>query len=121
LGGGSLHRANGILYLKEQGLALETREGHVLIAGRAHPGVAAMATRTEEDLEKDIYLIEGGFHQLGESSVEVLDVVRKLRELGIKKVPPSHSAGSSARYLLKQEWGEGFIDSGTGVVLHLAR
>jgi hypothetical protein len=49
-----------------------------------------MATRTEEDLEKDIYLIEGGLHLLGKSSAEILDVVRKLGELGIKKVAPSH-------------------------------
>ena len=93
----------------------------MLIAGRAHPGVAAMATRTEEDLEKDIYIIEGGLHQLGESSAEVLDVVRKLRDLGVKKVAPSHCTGSLARDLFKQEWGEDFIDIGTGVVLHLAR
>jgi len=52
-----------ILYLKEQGLALGNTRRTCADRGRAHPGVAAMATRTEEDLEKDIYIIEGGYIQ----------------------------------------------------------
>lgn len=121
LGEGVLSTGEMGYSIKEQGLALEAREGLVLITGCAHPGIVAMATRIKEVLKKDIYLIVGGFHLLGESRTEVLDVVRKLRDLGVKQVAPSHCTGSLARDLFKQEWGEDFIDSGTGVVLHLAR
>lgn len=34
--------------IREQGLALETREGLVWITGCAHPGIVAMATWTQE-------------------------------------------------------------------------
>jgi 7,8-dihydropterin-6-yl-methyl-4-(beta-D-ribofuranosyl)aminobenzene 5'-phosphate synthase len=72
---------------------LESRERLVLISGCAHPGIAAMATRAKEALKKDIYLIAGGLHLLGKSPAEVLDTVRELRELGVRKVAPSHYSG----------------------------
>lgn len=78
---------------KEQTLILETCKGLVIITGCAHPGVVDMAKKASRHLGKDVYLIMGGFHLMGEAPPEIERCIKVLKALGVKKVARSHCTG----------------------------
>jgi len=54
-------------------------------------------------------LILGGFHLGGYSEHEVKGIIERLREMGVKKVAPSHCTGEASLQLFKEAWGEDFL------------
>ena len=107
--------------IKEQGLILATSEGLVILTGCAHPGIVRMVRETRARFDKDILLVMGGFHLGGSSSSEIRKVAHELRELGVRKVAPSHCTGPEATDLLRELWGEDFVESGVGTVVTLGK
>jgi 7,8-dihydropterin-6-yl-methyl-4-(beta-D-ribofuranosyl)aminobenzene 5'-phosphate synthase len=105
--------------VREQALILETGPGLVVITGCAHPGVTRIAEQAIEYLNKPIYLLMGGFHLRGETDDAIRAVVARLRELGVRKLAPSHCTGSRARELMRDTWGLDFIESGLGAVIEI--
>jgi 7,8-dihydropterin-6-yl-methyl-4-(beta-D-ribofuranosyl)aminobenzene 5'-phosphate synthase len=106
-------------FIREQGLILDTPVGLVLITGCAHPDVTAMAAQARRFLGRDIYLLMGGFHLGGKSDAEIRGIIRRLRELGVKKVAPSHCTGENALRRFREEWGDDFVDGGLGAVIEI--
>lgn len=100
--------------IKEQALIVESKKGLVIITGCGHPGVAKIAAAAKEYLQKEIYLLMGGFHLSGKNDTEVHTIIGKLKALGIKKVAPSHCTGDDAIALFRETWGDSFIESGCG-------
>jgi 7,8-dihydropterin-6-yl-methyl-4-(beta-D-ribofuranosyl)aminobenzene 5'-phosphate synthase len=105
--------------IKEQALIVDTARGLIVITGCAHPGVGNMAEQARSFLDKDIYLLMGGFHLSGRSDAEIRVIIKRLKALGVKKVAPSHCTGDGAIRLFREAWGENFIEGGLGAVIEV--
>lgn len=94
---------------QEQSLIIDSKKGLIVITGCAHPGVATIVEKAKKMMEsKEVYLVMGGFHH------PPMAVVKKFRELGVKKVAPSHCTGDQVREAFAQEYKEDFIEYGVG-------
>ena len=98
----------------EQALAVQTRDGLVVVTGCAHPGVDQMVRRASEYLDGEIALVVGGFHLGGASYGRIQGIIADFRELGVEKVGPCHCTGDVARRLFKEEFGDDCILAGVG-------
>lgn len=107
--------------IKEQALIVDSREGLIVITGCAHPNVADMAEQAQKYLDKNIYLLMGGFHLGGSSDTEVRAIIERLKALGVQKVAPSHCTGDRAIRLFHEAWAEDFIEGGLGAVISVPR
>jgi 7,8-dihydropterin-6-yl-methyl-4-(beta-D-ribofuranosyl)aminobenzene 5'-phosphate synthase len=101
----------------EQALVLETDQGLVIITGCAHPGVDRMIARAREIRDRPIYLVLGGFHLGSASTGEVTRILRALRDMGVQQVAPCHCTGERAIAAFADEYGEGFLRAGVGLVI----
>jgi 7,8-dihydropterin-6-yl-methyl-4-(beta-D-ribofuranosyl)aminobenzene 5'-phosphate synthase len=100
--------------IKEQSLIVKTNKGLVVITGCAHPGIVDIVRHAKKITSEDIYLVLGGFHLLNLSESQLKEVIKGLRELGVKKVAPCHCSGDMTRELFQQEYGADFIANGVG-------
>jgi len=98
----------------EQSLVLDTTEGLVVVTGCAHPGIVEIVKKAKQMLNKDVYLVLGGFHLLGLSDSQIQRIIQQLRDLGVRKVGPSHCTGERPIELFKQEYREDFVPIGVG-------
>lgn len=105
--------------VKEQSLIIDTPLGLVIITGCAHPGIVRIVSQAKKWLQKEVYLVMGGFHLTGQPAEELQRVAEELEKLGVKKVAPSHCTGDAARKLFRDRWGAHFIDSGVGAVIEV--
>jgi 7,8-dihydropterin-6-yl-methyl-4-(beta-D-ribofuranosyl)aminobenzene 5'-phosphate synthase len=103
--------------IREQSLVLDTRDGLVVITGCAHPGVVDIAERAKTEFKKDLYLVMGGFHRGGRPPGEIREVIRSLRDLGVRKTAPSHCTGDLAIGMFREAWGEDFVEGGLGACI----
>jgi len=101
-------------WIKEQSLIIDTPKGLIIITGCAHPGIVEIVSQTKNWLQKEVYLVMGGFHLEGQPLGELQRVAEKLRNLGVKKIAPSHCTGEAARKLFRELWGQNFLESGVG-------
>ena len=101
-------------WIKEQSLIITTQKGLVVITGCAHPGVVNIVKRAKEMFpEEKVYLVLGGFHR------PPMAVVKQFRELGVKKVAPSHCTGDPVREAFREEYKEDFIEYGVGKIIKI--
>ena len=107
----------GSLLLREIPLTIETEKGLVVITGCAHPGILEMANAIREKLNKNIYLVLGGFH-LG-VSLRLNAIIQGIKGIGVKKVAPGHCSGKKAIKLFKEEFQEDFINVGAGLKIEI--
>jgi 7,8-dihydropterin-6-yl-methyl-4-(beta-D-ribofuranosyl)aminobenzene 5'-phosphate synthase len=98
----------------EQFLVLDTDKGLVVITGCAHPGIVEIVQKAKQMLNKDVYLVFGGFHLLDQSDSQIQSIIRQFRELGVQKVGASHCTGDKPIELFKQEYREDFVPIGVG-------
>lgn len=101
-------------WIKEQSLILDTPQGLVVITGCAHPRIVRILSTVKNLIPKDIYLALGGFHLAGFEDKEINDIIENFRNIGVKKVAPSHCSGEEARRLFSQDYKDDFIPSGLG-------
>jgi len=106
--------------IKEQSLILNTSKGLVVITGCAHPGIVDIVKRAKEVIDKDIYIVFGGFHLLNKSEIEVKRIINQFKDLGVIKVGATHCTGDRAIKLFKQAYGDNFIQMGVGRVIKVA-
>jgi 7,8-dihydropterin-6-yl-methyl-4-(beta-D-ribofuranosyl)aminobenzene 5'-phosphate synthase len=101
----------------EQGLVIDTSEGPVVITGCAHPGIAQMVRRANEILEGEIALVVGGFHlgNLGRGTVEA--IIADLRQLGVRRVSPTHCTGTNAIAMFATAYDDDFVRGGAGRII----
>jgi 7,8-dihydropterin-6-yl-methyl-4-(beta-D-ribofuranosyl)aminobenzene 5'-phosphate synthase len=107
--------------VEEQALIVDARDGLVVVTGCAHPNVADMAERATTFRGRKIALLIGGFHLGGSSDAEIEAIIKRLKNMGVQKVAPSHCTGEGAIQLFRDAWGEDFIEGGLGAVIELPR
>lgn len=103
--------------IKEQSLIIHTNKGLVIVTGCAHPGVLNVIKKSKELLNKEVYLVLGGFHLLGASESELKNIIEEFRKLGVQKVAPSHCSGDKCRKLFQDEYRDHFIEFGVGKIV----
>jgi len=106
-------------WIKEQALILETSNGLVIITGCAHPGIVNVVGKAKELFKVEVYLVMGGFHLGGMSNTGIREIIRMLKEIGVKKVAPSHCTGEKAIALFREAWGDNFLEGGVGAIIEL--
>lgn len=99
---------------REQGLVVRTPDGGVLITGCGHPGVVEMVTKAREELDIPVHTVIGGLHLLQHSEAQVETIATELKELGIRKICPTHCTGDKAIAVLREAFGDGYIPGGAG-------
>ena len=105
--------------IKEQSLIINTNKGLVLIAGCSHPGILNIIRKAKEIVNKEIYLVIGGFHLLDDSDDAVKMVIKEFKNLGVLKVGATHCTGDKAIELFKKAYGKNYIQMGVGRVLKI--
>ena len=101
----------------EHALVILTDKGLIIITGCAHPGVVAMTERAITLTNREVLLLVGGFHLLMDDSASIRRKTKRLQELGVKYVAPSHCTGSEATQIIAEAYQERFIRSGVGRVI----
>jgi 7,8-dihydropterin-6-yl-methyl-4-(beta-D-ribofuranosyl)aminobenzene 5'-phosphate synthase len=105
----------------EQSLILDTSKGLIVITGCAHPGIVNIVKKSKEIIDKNIYLVFGGFHLGGTSEKDVRKIIGTFKELGVQKVGATHCTGDEAIKLFKEAYGENYVQMGVGRILELSR
>lgn len=103
--------------IKEQSLIVNTSKGVVVVTGCAHPGVANIVNKAKELTGEEIHLVLGGFHLVGKTKNEISSIITQLKDLGVESVAPCHCSGDLARAMLKESFGENYVDSGVGKII----
>lgn len=103
--------------LREIPLIVQTDKGLIIITGCAHPGILKIVKKVKEKMNKDIYLVLGGFH-LG-LSLRLNVIIEGFKKLGVRKVGPCHCTGERAISLFKEEFKEDFIKIGAGLNIEI--
>lgn len=105
--------------IPEQALAIRTSKGLVVITGCAHPGIVQIITRSKELFGDPIYLVLGGFHLGSKSNAEIAAILADFRRLGVKRAAPCHCTGDQAITMFAEEYGDDFIQIGTGSRIYI--
>ncbi|MFQ5721966.1 MAG: hypothetical protein ACE5GI_05705 [Candidatus Aminicenantales bacterium] len=101
-------------WIKEQSLILDSNKGLIVMTGCAHPRIVKILILTKYLLQKDIFLVLGGFHLAGFDKQEIKEIIARFQELGVNQVGPAHCSGDEARRLFVQEYKNDFITIGVG-------
>ena len=107
--------------IEEHSLVIETSLGLVLVTGCAHPGIVKIIRRAMELFDEKVYLAMGGFHLRSKNEEEIVAILNQFRLLGVEKVAPSHCTGDLAVEMFAEEYGQDFIHSGVGKVIHVEK
>jgi len=78
-----------------------------------------MVARAKALLDKEIYLVLGGFHLLSKRDHDIASIIETFKKMGVQKVAPCHCTGDRARRLFEQQYREGFIRAGVGRVIRI--
>ncbi len=71
-------------------------------------------------MDKNIYLVCGGFHLLNKSEEEVKKIISQFKDLGVQKVGATHCTGDQAIELFKEAYKENFVKMGIGKVIRIS-
>jgi 7,8-dihydropterin-6-yl-methyl-4-(beta-D-ribofuranosyl)aminobenzene 5'-phosphate synthase len=99
--------------IKEQSLIINSEKGLIIITGCAHPGIINIIKKAKELINKDIYLVMGGFHH------PPLSTVKEFKELDVEKAAPSHCTGDEVIDAFAEEYKYNFIKSGVGKIIKI--
>ena len=105
----------------ESALVAETSEGHVVITGCAHPGIAEMVKAASDLVGGPVRAVFGGFHLTSHSQSQVDRIIQELRDLGVQRCGPAHCTGDAATVRFKEAFADGFVAMGVGAVITFKR
>lgn len=105
--------------IKEQSLVLKTCQGLVIITGCAHPGILQIVDHARKIFKENIYLLIGGFHLMGRSPNEIIEIANRLDELKVERIAPCHCSGDTARRLFSHHFADNYFECGAGLALEI--
>ena len=96
--------------ISEQALVLDHQDGLIILVGCSHPGIVNIVERVTKTLrDKKIQLVAGGFHLRSTSNDEVEKISRRLQELGVTKLAPTHCTGDGAMSVFRRQWPDRLV------------
>jgi len=107
--------------IKEQSLIIDTPKGLVVVTGCSHQGIVNILNKAKEILNKDIYLVFGGFHLMRHSDKQVKEIIQQFKNLGVKQCGATHCTGDKAIAMFKEAYGENYVPMGVGKVIKISR
>ena len=111
----------GTLELKELSLAIETRDGIVLIVGCSHPGIDRIV-EAAASINGRIHLVAGGFHLAVAPDAEIGRLVTTLRDVyKVEWIAPGHCTGEPAFAEFMTSFGDRDLYAGLGTVIDLGK
>lgn len=109
----------GTKELRELSLAIETREGLVVVVGCSHPGVERIV-KAATAIDERVHLVVGGFHMPTAPDAEIQRVADVLKStLHVQHLAPGHCTGEPAQHGFRRLWGKNYIYAGVGSVINL--
>ncbi len=96
---------------------MKTGAGLVVITGCSHPGIIKILERTKKLHDEDIYMSFGGFHLLRHSDDAFSEIIRRFKQLGVKRCGAMHCTGDAQINAFKKAYGESFVPMGVGKIL----
>ncbi len=104
----------------EQAMIIDTERGLIVITGCAHPGIINMLNIISEHFQsRPLYAVMGGFHLINKASSVLNVIVETFKDMGIKKVGPTHCTGSEAEAVFRRVYRENFLSMDVGTVLDI--
>lgn len=103
----------------EQSLIIDTPQGLVLIIGCAHPGIVSILKRAKEILNKEIYLVLGGFHLLQHTDEQIKTIIDSFKSMGVRYCGGTHCTGDKAMAAFREAYGDHFVELGAGRTITL--
>lgn len=101
----------------EHGLVLKLGPDTVVLCGCAHPGVERMVARGVAVLGRPVLWAIGGFHLAHADDNEVAECVRRLLQLGVTDIVPTHCTGEAAKAAFARAYGVRCRAGGAGRVI----
>ncbi len=104
----------------EEALAINVKgKGLVILVGCSHPGVVNIVAKAKTELGIKPYLVLGGFHMMGASEYTCKETIKRLIELGVKKIAPIHCSGDKIRSILEKEFPQNWLKCHVGSVIEV--
>ncbi len=103
-----------VIHGDEQSLIIDTPQGLVLITGCSHPGIVSILKRAKEIVNKDIYLVLGGFHLLNHTDEQIKTIVDSFKSMGVRYCGPGHCTGDKAKAAFRKAYGDHYVEVGAG-------
>ncbi len=87
---------------EDQSIAINTKDGFVLISGCGHAGIInTLEHITSNIIDEKVFAAIGGFHLLNASDEHLKWTAKKLHEFGISKIIGAHCTGINSLYTLR--------------------
>jgi 7,8-dihydropterin-6-yl-methyl-4-(beta-D-ribofuranosyl)aminobenzene 5'-phosphate synthase len=103
--------------IEEQSLAIDTPNGLVVITGCSHPGIIEILKHFKSSLNKEIYMVFGGFHLMRLDESEISLIVTEMKKLGVNKCGATHCTGDKQIELFKKAFGDNYVQMGVGNII----
>jgi len=100
--------------IPEEALVIDTKKGLVVITGCAHPGIITMLRKIKKDFGKNVCMVLGGFHLMNKSGEEMIWIISEMKDLGIVRCGATHCTGAKQIAMIRESFGEDFVEMGTG-------
>ncbi len=106
--------------LMEQVLIVKSDKGISLVCGCSHPGILEIAEKAKELFPKEkIYACLGGFHLMDKDSRYINYIAKRLKEMNVENLGPSHCSGFEAATTLKESFGNNLFEVKAGMEIVL--
>ncbi|OGC22835.1 hypothetical protein A2291_08635 [candidate division WOR-1 bacterium RIFOXYB2_FULL_42_35] len=96
--------------VEEQSLIIDSGKGLVIVTGCSHPGIVNIVRFAQQKLGEKIRLVLGGFHLYQSSALQIRQIIKDLKSLGVKKIAPCHCTGKKAIRLFQQAFDNDFVE-----------
>lgn len=108
--GGSMQKDS---FEDEIALCLNTQKGMVVFVGCSHPGIIRILKKVKAHFSEPIYAVVGGFHLLNESDEKIQEIAAYF-QTHVVKVGTGHCTGINAEHVLKDLYGDDFMELQVG-------
>ncbi len=90
--------------IPEQAAVMFSKNGLVIIAGCAHPGIAYMVRKIAVGFKKPVHAVVGGFHLCESSYTEIISVARSFKRVRVQKIAACHCTGKKAHKIFRKQF-----------------
>ncbi|MFQ3307334.1 MAG: 7,8-dihydropterin-6-yl-methyl-4-(beta-D-ribofuranosyl)aminobenzene 5'-phosphate synthase [Candidatus Midichloriaceae bacterium] len=102
------------IWIRELALVIDTSGGSLVFTGCSHTGIHNIIRNVQNEKQRKIEMLFGGFHLLKSSVSKINMTINELKKLNVCRVAPCHCTGKQATEILQKEYKNNFIKNGVG-------